>query len=132
MINIYIFPGIAQCLICLWTHLVQKKMLDWSMRKNMGRLKVGCSIHISYSKSASTTKMSGQSKGLPNTSLNRHLSRVGQTRLSTSLSSLSHKGPPVVGTHLSRYQRGSATSRLVRSSDVLSSKTCQSNGISFL
>ena len=100
-------------------------MVACSIRRDIGRVKVDCSLHISYSKKAKSTQ---NTRGLP-----RHLPRVGKNRLSTSLSSLrgfaeqtTGKGTPV-GTHLSRYQR------LARSTDFVSSKGNHSNGgISFL
>ena len=124
--------GIAQCLLCLWTQITQKKMVDCSLRKNLGRLKVDCSLNISYS------KKSQRNKTMRGNKMPRHLPRVGQTRLSTSLSSLrglteqtSGKGPPV-GTHLAKYQRGPA-SRLVRSSDFVGGRGHHCNGnVTFL
>ena len=109
---------------------MQKKMVACSIRRDIGRVKVDCSLHISYFKKAKSTQ---NTRGLP-----RHLPRVGKTRLSTSLSSLrgfaeqtTGKGTPV-GTHLARYQRGSS-SRLAKSTDFVSSKGNHCNGgISFL
>ena len=42
------FAGVAQCCMCLWNHFGQKKMLDCSMRRNVGNFRLGCSLHISY------------------------------------------------------------------------------------
>ena len=39
--------------MCLWTHVGKKRTFDCSMRREVGNFRLGCSIHLSYKKSAS-------------------------------------------------------------------------------
>ena len=58
------FAGVAQCCMCLWNHFGQKKMLDCSMRRNVGNFRLGCSLHISYRSTASPYSRSNSRRNL--------------------------------------------------------------------
>ena len=91
--------GIAQCLMCLWTHVGQKKTFDCSMRRNVGRFRLGCSFHLSYRESSSprmnrrsypkhSQSGNGLTNGINGYSGLKNFPRLDQTKLSSSLSSL--------------------------------------------
>lgn len=114
--------GVAQCLMCLWTHFGQKKAFDCSLRRDVGRFKFGCSLHLSYRHgqsprmSRSFQKQRGQSRnGLtPSYSGLKNLPKLDNSKLSASLSSLRCLGD--TGTHLNSGRMGNG---VARSSDVL-------------
>ena len=117
-------PGVAQCLMCLWTHFGQKKAFDCSLRRDVGRFKFGCSIHLSYrhgqspkiSRSFQKQQLRRQSRnGLtPSYSGLKNLPKLDNSKLSASLSSLRCLGD--MGPNLSSSKM---TSGAGRSSDVL-------------
>ena len=116
--------GVAQCLMCLWTHFGQKKAFDCSLRRDVGRFKFGCSLHLSYrhgqsprmSRSFQKHQIGSQSRnGLtPSYSGLKNLPKLDNSKLSASLSSLRCLGD--TGTHLNSGRMGNG---VARSSDVL-------------
>ena len=129
--------GIAQCLMCLWTHVGQKKTFDCSLRRNLGRFRVGCSLHLSYRQSASprlsrnfqkkntSSALNGNNSGGMADTYNglKHFPNLDKTKLSSSLSSLrcltesasaGAGANGLAGTHLT-----SKRERFARSSDFL-------------
>ena len=80
--------------MCLWNHFGQKKMLDCSVRRNVGNFRLGCSFHISYKSAAppySRSQFGPQGRQRTRgreTQLNKHLPRMDKSKLSASLSSL--------------------------------------------
>ena len=115
--------GVAQCLMCLWTHFGQKKAFDCSLRRDVGRFKFGCSLHLSYrhgqspkmSRSFQKHQLNSQNRnGLtPSYSGIKNFPKLDNSKLSASLSSLRCLGD--TGPHLSSGRMGNGA----RSSDVL-------------
>lgn len=133
--------GIAHCLMCLWTHVGQKKTFDCSLRRNIGRFRVGCSLHFSYRQSSSPRLSRNLQKKQTSSTMNgnnsngiadglKHFQNLDKTKLSSSLSSLrcltesasaGAGANGLAGTHLT-----SKRERFARSSDFLNNAT-QSN-----
>ena len=86
--------------MCLWTHVGQRKQFDCNLRKNVGRFRFGCSVHLSYRESSSSPRI--RRKSFPKQSQSSHLNSNGycnglrnlpsldHSKLSSSLSSLRH------------------------------------------
>ena len=90
--------------MCLWNHFGQKKMLDCSVRRNVGNFRLGCSLHISYrstappySRNSSNSRRNlaqpGRSRPKAGSEsysghFNKHLAPMDKSKLSASLSSL--------------------------------------------
>ena len=144
------FPlaGVAQCCMCLWNHFGQKKMLDCSIRRNVGNFRLGCSLHISYRSTASPysrnsrRNLAQQGRPRPKTGSGgvgggggsdpyKHLAAsMNKSRLSASLSSLrclTSENMMGSGQFPGKSKRG----RSVRSTDFLH-KTQSTNGSSWL
>ena len=144
--DVTIFAGVAQCCMCLWNHFGQKKMLDCSMRRNVGNFRLGCSLHISYrsttspySRTNSRRNLAQQGRPRPKAGVgsesysgqfNKHLASMDKSKLSASLSSLrclTSESMMGSGQFAGKSKRG----RSARSSDFLH-KTPSSHSSSWL
>ena len=149
----FALAGVAQCCMCLWNHFGQKKMLDCSMRRNVGNFRLGCSLHISYRSTASPysrnsrRNLAQQGRPRPKAGsavgvggggvsdsysghFNKHLASMNKSKLSASLSSLrclTSENMMGSGQFSGKSKRG----RSVRSTDFLH-KTQSTNGSSWL
>ena len=108
--NQHLFAGLARCLMSVWTQIGQNKRVACSIKRSICRLRFEGSLHISYSKKKRRRRNEVDGRRL---TLNKHIPRVGSTRLSTSLSSL--RG--LADTHGRNYNH-----RLARSTDFVGVK----------
>ena len=141
--------------MCLWNHFGQKKMLDCSMRRNVGNFRLGCSLHISYRSPAppysrnSRRNLAQQARARPKAGsavvgvggggagsdsysghFNKHLASMDRSKLSASLSSLRClTTESMLGS--GQFSGKSKRARSVRSTDFLH-KTQSANSSSWL
>ena len=140
--------------MCLWNHFGQKKMLDCSMRRNVGNFRLGCSLHISYkstpspySRNNSRRNLAQHSRARPKAGsgvgvtggggsesysghFNKHLASMDKSKLSASLSSLRClTTESMMGS--GQFSARSKRARSVRSTDFLH-KTPSTNSSSWL
>ena len=130
--NYQLFPlGVAQCLMCLWTHFGQKKTFDCSLRRDVGRFRLGCSLHLSYrhgtsprlSRSFQKQPLTSHRNGMtPSYSGLKNFPKLDKSKLSSSLSSLRCLGDTGLASGFPGSQMASTRTQgngVTRSSNVL-------------
>ena len=130
--NYQLFPlGVAQCLMCLWTHFGQKKTFDCSLRRDVGRFRLGCSLHLSYrhgtsprlSRSFQKQPLTSHRNGMtPSYSGLKNFPKLDKSKLSSSLSSLRCLGDTGLASGFPGSQMTSTRTQgngVTRSSNVL-------------